>query len=57
MFVRFRDLAQSRVIRNHLGLTMDEWDDLPETFQRWAPHFYKLEADLAKDDNAHSQRP
>lgn len=51
MFVRFRELANSAQLRGYLGLTMAEWDDLPESFQRWAPQFYRLEADMAHEDD------
>lgn len=41
MWNEYRALAMSREVREHLGLTADEWANQPAEFVDWATEFWR----------------
>lgn len=50
MWNRYCQLRHEAALRDHLGLSVDEWQDLPAEFVPWADQFYRLVSTHGQQD-------
>lgn len=43
MWATYQELVSSSRVREYLGVSAEEWENLPAVFTDWAVQFYRLE--------------